>query len=77
MRRINIGIGLAHTRQRFWGPCSPTPWTNPLFVGPPSRRPIAGNSHQALYVEKRQQRAAINAWEDEGGSIAAPIKKRC
>ena len=70
VRGINIGNLLAETRQRFWGPCSPNPWTNPLFVGPPKRRPIDGASHRE---QRRQQRAAIDAWEDEGGSIAASI----
>jgi hypothetical protein len=74
VRRINIGQGAGHSRQRFWGPCSPNPWSNPLFVGPPARRQIDGTSHS---VERRQQRAAINAWEDEGGSVAASTKKHC
>jgi hypothetical protein len=77
VRRISIGNGPAQSPQRFWGPCSPNPWTNSLFVGPPNRRPIDGNSHRRGVEEKRQQKAAINAWEDEGGSIAAPIAKRC
>ena len=71
MRRINNGKGSAESRQRFWGPCSPSPWTHPLFVGPPNRRPIDGTSH---YQERQQQRAAINAWEDEGGSVAASTR---
>jgi hypothetical protein len=70
MRPTNIGKGLAQGRLRFWGPSSPNPWTNPLFIGPPNRRPIDGNSHRRAREEKRQQRAAINTWEDEGGSIA-------
>ena len=74
MRRINISKGSAHQSQRFWGPCSPSPWTNPLFVGPPNRRPIDGTSHAEA---RRQQRTAITAWEDEGGSVAAPTKKHC
>jgi hypothetical protein len=68
---------LAQPRQRFWGPSSPNPWTNPLFVGPPNRRPIDGNAHQGQREARRQRRAALNAWEDEGGSIAGSIKKRC
>jgi hypothetical protein len=51
---------------------SPDPWTNPFFIGPPDRRPIDGNSHPGGREERHQQRAAINAWEDEGGSLAAP-----
>jgi hypothetical protein len=70
VRRITLGNELAQPRQRFWGPCSPNPWTNPLFVGPPNRRPIDGNS-QRRGADKRQQQAAIGTWEDEGGSIAA------
>jgi hypothetical protein len=70
VRRINIETGLTQPRQRFWGPCSPNPWTNRLFVGPPNRRPIDGTSHRA---ERRQQRAAINSWEGEGGSTAVSI----
>jgi hypothetical protein len=69
VRQISIGNVLAQPRQRFWGPCSPNPWTNPFFVGPPSRRPMDGT--RLHWEEKRQQRAAINAWEDEGGSTAA------
>lgn len=69
MRRINIGS--AQQRQRFWGPCSPNPWTNSLFVGPPNHRPTDGTSHS---VERRQQRAAISAWEDEGGSVAVTTR---
>jgi hypothetical protein len=74
--RIKIGQGSAQARQRFWGPCSPNPWSNSLFVGPPARRPIDGTSH---FEGRRQQRAAINAWEDEGGSVAAapePLQNR-
>lgn len=70
MRRIKIGTRLAQLRQRFWGPSSPNPWTNPLFVGPPSCRAIDGTFRRQ---DRRQLRAAINAWEDEGGSIATPI----
>jgi hypothetical protein len=70
VRRINIGKGSGQPSQRFWGPCSPNPWTNSLFVGPPNRRAIDGTSHAE---ERRQQRAAISAWEDEGGSVAASI----
>jgi hypothetical protein len=72
VRRINIGRVLAQPRQRFWGPCSPNPWTNPFFVGPPNRRPIDGRARRE---EKRQQRAAVNAWEDEGGSTAASVDR--
>jgi hypothetical protein len=71
VRRIIIGKGSAQPNQRFWGPCSPNPWTNALFVGPPNRRPIDGTSHS---VERRQHRAAISAWEDEGGSVASTKK---
>jgi hypothetical protein len=74
VRRITITLGSAQPRQRFWGPRSPNPWSNPLFVGPPSQRPIDGASY---YEARQQHRAAINAWEDEGGSVAAPIKKHC
>jgi hypothetical protein len=70
VRRITVGNRLAQRRQRFCGPWSPNPWTNPLFIGPPNRRPIDGNSHRRG-VEKQQQQAAIGTWEDEGGSIAA------
>jgi hypothetical protein len=45
---------------------------NPRFVGPPRRRPLASNPRRGI-AEKRQQRAAIKAWEDEGGSLAAPV----
>lgn len=61
-------------RQRFCGPWSPNPWTNSLFVGPPNRRPIDGTSRRDA---RRQRKAAINTWEDEGGSLAAPTEKRC
>jgi hypothetical protein len=44
---------------------------NPLFVGPPNRRPLDGKLRRGAQ-EMRQRRAAINAWEDEGGSLAAP-----
>jgi hypothetical protein len=74
VRRISIGKGSAPAKQRFWGPCSPNPWTNSLFVGPPNRRQIDGTSH---YEERRQQRAAVSAWEDEGGSVAASPERRC
>lgn len=70
MRRSNIASRLGERRQRFWGPSSPNPWTNPVFVGPPNRRPIDGNLHRRGVQERRQMRAAINTWEDEGGSIA-------
>ncbi|HET9395005.1 MAG TPA: hypothetical protein VFO36_03025 [Nitrospiraceae bacterium] len=69
----NIRKGLAQDRQRFWGPSSPNPWTNALFVGPPNRRPVDGKSHRRGREEKRQHSAAINTWEDEGGSIATAI----
>jgi hypothetical protein len=72
VRVTNNGKGLAGGRQRFWGPSSPNPWTNALFVGPPNRRPINGNSHRRSGEEKRQQSAATNTWEDEGGSTAPP-----
>jgi hypothetical protein len=75
--RINIGNDLTARRQQFGGPWSPNPWMNSRFVGPPNRRPIDGNSHRRGVEEKRQQRAAINAWEDEGGSTAAPITRGC
>ena len=74
MRRINIGKQSAQPGQRFWGPSSPSPWANSLFIGPPNSRPIDGTSHPEA---RRQQRAAISAWEGEGGSVAAPIKKHC
>ena len=74
MRRIIIGKGSAQPNQRFWGPCSPNPWTNALFVGPPNRRPIDGTSHREA---RRQQRAAVSAWEDEGGSVAVTPERRC
>ncbi|HEV8330978.1 MAG TPA: hypothetical protein VGQ22_06140 [Steroidobacteraceae bacterium] len=45
---------------------------NPLFVGPPRRHRLDSNSRRSV-AEKRQQRAAIKAWEDEGGSLAAPV----
>ncbi len=70
-----IGKGLAQDRERFWGPSSPNPWTNPLFMGPANRRPIDGDSHRRGRAERRQQRTAMNKWEDEGGSLAAPIAK--
>jgi hypothetical protein len=73
VRRINIGKASAQSRQRFWGPCSPNPWSNSLFVGPPARRPIDGTTPSE---ERRQHRAAINAWEDEGGSVAASTNPR-
>jgi hypothetical protein len=63
---------LRPSRERFWGPCSPNPWTNPLFVGPPKLRPIDGTAHPAA---RRQHRAAISVWEDEGGSTAAAIER--
>jgi hypothetical protein len=74
VRRINIDKGSARPSWRFWGPCSPNPWTNSHFVGPPNRRPIDGTSHSEA---RQQQRAAIRAWEDEGGSVAASPEKRC
>jgi hypothetical protein len=73
MQRITIDKRSARPAWRFWGPCSPNPWTNSLFVGPPNRRPIDASSHSA---ERRQQRAAIRAWEDEGGSVAASPERR-
>src|SRR4029079_14217898 len=73
VHRIIIGKRSARPAWRFWGPCSPNPWTNSLFVGPPNRRPIDASSHSA---ERRQQRAAIRAWEDEGGSVAASPERR-
>jgi hypothetical protein len=74
VRRISIRLGSTQPRERFWGPCSPNPWSNPLFVGPPGQRPVDGTSYSEA---RQQQRAAINAWEDEGGSVAAPLKKHC
>ena len=74
MHRITIDKGSTRPSWRFWGPCSPNPWTNSRFVGPPNHRPIDGTSH---FEERRQQRAAISAWEDEGGSVGASTKKHC
>jgi len=51
-------------------PWRANPWADPLFVGPPNRRPISGASP---CDEKLRQRAAVNAWEDDGGSTAAAI----
>ena len=55
-------------RQRFWGPSNVNPWMNPRFVGPPRRR-LLNSAPRRSVAEKRQQRAAIKAWEDEGGSL--------
>jgi hypothetical protein len=48
---------------------------NPLFVGPP--RPRLDSRMRRRVAEKRQQRTAIKAWEDEGGSLAVPVAEDC
>jgi hypothetical protein len=52
---------------------STKPWRNPLFVGPPTRRALDDASRSD---EKRQQKAAVNTWEDEGGSTAGAVTGR-
>ena len=47
-------------------------WTNPLFVGPPTRRALDSASRSE---ERRQQKVAVNIWEDEGGSTATALDK--
>jgi hypothetical protein len=52
---------------------NPKPWNDPLFVGPTNRRPIDRASRRA---DKRQHRAAVNAWEYEGGSLGTPTDRQ-
>jgi hypothetical protein len=85
VRQITIGNRLTQRRQRFSGPWSPNPWTNLLFVGPPTARRGDSGCIQAEATldstttlpedceRRRQQKAAISAWEDEGGSLTRRV----
>ncbi len=89
MRRITIG-NLWVLAKRPSTPWPPNPWINSATLGPSPRLESStqaaayiADGEQAnestitaehSRQDKKQQKVAISAWEDEGGSTAAPIR---
>jgi hypothetical protein len=67
MRRITLSTDSSRYFRRFFGPWSPNPWINSTVAGPQKHRGVDGGPLGA-----ECQKAALSAWEDDGGSTGAP-----
>ena len=78
MRRIRHSTESSRYGRRFSGPWSPNPWINSVFVGPQKHRGVDGDARAMTLTipmpsqDQQRQKAALSAWEDDGGSTGAP-----